>query len=144
MDYYGLGWLALLVVLGVIELITLGLTTVWFCGGALVAIIANLLGAPFFLQVILFFVVSIILLVITRPIAIRYLNQGRIKTNADSLIGTSAIVTEEIDNLKAMGAVAVNGQEWTARCEDENGIIEKDTVVTIKAIQGVKLIVAKK
>lgn len=143
MDYYLVIWLALLIILGIIEFATLGLTTVWFCAGAVVAIIANICGAPLIVQIVLFLIISIVTLIFTRPLVIRYINKDRIKTNADSLIGKSAIVVEEIDNLKAMGTVNINGQEWTARCEDENGNIEAGEVVEIKAIQGVKLIVAK-
>lgn len=143
MDYYGIGWLIALIVLLVIELITLGLTTIWFAGGALVALIAALCGAPFWLQFTLFLIVSAILLFVTRPIAVKYWNKDRIKTNADGLVGQTALVIEEIDNIKAKGAVSVNGLEWTARTAD-NSVIEKDKVVVIKEIQGVKLIVENK
>lgn len=143
MDYYGIGWLIALIVLLVIELITLGLTTIWFAGGALVALIAALCGAPFWLQFTLFLIVSVVLLFVTRPIAVKYWNKDRIKTNADGLVGQTALVIEEIDNIKAKGAVSVNGLEWTARTAD-NSVIEKDKVVVIKEIQGVKLIVENK
>lgn len=143
MDYYGIGWLIALIALLIIELITLGLTTIWFAGGALIALIAALCGAPFWLQFTLFLVVSAILLFVTRPIAVKYWNKDRIKTNADGLVGQTALVIEEIDNIKAKGAVSVNGLEWTARTAD-NSIIEKDKVVVIKEIQGVKLIVENK
>ncbi len=143
MDYYGIGWLAALIILLIVEVITLGLTTIWFAGGALIALVAALCGAPFWLQITLFIIVSVVLLVVTRPIAMRYWNKDRIKTNADSLVGQTALVIEEIDNLKAKGAVSVNGLEWTARTAD-NTVIEKDKVVVIKEIQGVKLIVESK
>lgn len=143
MDYYGIGWLIALIALLVIELITLGLTTIWFAGGALVALIAALCGAPFWLQFTLFLIVSVVLLFVTRPIAVKYWNKDRIKTNADGLVGQTALVIEEIDNIKAKGAVSVNGLEWTARTAD-NSVIEKDKVVVIKEIQGVKLIVENK
>lgn len=144
MDYFGIIWLVLLVVLLVAEAVTLGLTTIWFAGGAFVALIANLIGLHTAIQIALFFIVSILLLALTRPVAIRYLNKDRIKTNAESLVGRTAFVVEEIDNLKATGCVSIDGQEWTARCEDETAFIEKDKVVVIKGIQGVKLIVSKK
>lgn len=144
MDYLGIIWLCLLVVLLLAEAITLGLTTIWFAGGALVALIANLLGLHEAIQIVVFFVVSIVLLALTRPIAIRYLNKDRVKTNAEGLVGRTAFVVEEIDNLKATGCVSIDGQEWTARCEDETTFIEKNKVVVIKGIQGVKLIVSKK
>ena len=144
MDYFLILWLVLLIVFVIAEIATLGLTTIWFAGGALVALLANLIGLHEITQVILFFVVSVLLLALTRPVAIRYLNKDRIKTNAESLIGKTAVVIEEIDNLKAMGCVTVGGQEWTARCESDDCVIEKDSRVVIKAIQGVKLMVALK
>lgn len=144
MDYFGIIWLVLLVLLLVIEVATMGLTTIWFAGGALVALLANLIGLHEVIQVVLFLLVSGLLLALTRPVAIRYLNKDRIRTNAESLIGRTAVVIEEIDNLKAMGCVTIDGQEWTARCESDDHVISKDQVVVIRAIQGVKLIVAAK
>lgn len=134
-------WLILLILCIGIEVLTLGLTTIWFAGGALVAIFANLLHAPIFVQVILFFVVSLLLLFFTRPIAVKYFNKDRVKTNVESMVGRQAIVTGEIDNLKAAGQVTVNGQEWTARSWDEKVKIPVGAVVTVRAINGVKLIV---
>lgn len=139
----GIFWLIVLVVMAVIEIITLGLTTVWFAGGALVAFIASLLGANIVVQVILFVVVSVLLLALTRPLAAEYLNKDRIRTNADSLIGKTAIVKQEIDNLKAQGQVSVDGQEWTARSVNEQ-VIPRDMQVEIVEINGVKLMVKQK
>lgn len=139
----GLIWLAIIVVMAIIEIITLGLTTIWFAGGALVAFIASLFGASLPVQIILFIVVSFLLLIFTRPFAMKFVNKDRTRTNAESLIGKSAIVQEEINNLKAEGVVAVNGQEWTARSADDT-VIAKDTVVEIVEIKGVKLMVKKK
>lgn len=134
-------WLVLLILCIGIEVLTLGLTTIWFAGGALAAILAGLLNAPVFVQVLLFFVVSLVLLFFTRPIAVKYFNKDRVKTNVESMVGRQAIVTGEIDNVKATGQVTVNGQEWTARSWDDRVKIQKGEVVTVKAIHGVKLIV---
>lgn len=136
----GIVWLAILVVMVIIEIITLGLTTIWFAGGALVAFIATLLGAGVPVQIILFFVVSFLLLAGTRPFALKFFNNDRIKTNAESLIGATGIVTADIDNLTATGTVSVHGQEWTARSGNDKRI-SRDKVVEILEISGVKLIV---
>ena len=135
-------WLVLFVVLLVVEIATMGLTTIWFAGGALIAFIAAYIHLGIGLQIVLFLAVSILLLVLTRPIAVKYFNQEREKTNVDSLIGQSAIVKEEINTIKATGRVEVNGMEWSAKTEHTE-IIEVNTVVSIKGIQGVKLIVEK-
>lgn len=139
----GIFWLIMIVVMAVIEIITLGLTTIWFAGGALVAFVASLLGADTLMQWILFCVVSFLLLIVTRPFAMKYLNHDKTRTNVESLIGREAIVMETIDNLKAEGVASVSGQEWTARTVDDT-VIVKDTVVEIVAIKGVKLIVKEK
>lgn len=136
-------WLGIVIILIVVEIITLGLTTIWFAGGAAVACIAALLGASLLVQVILFMAVSVVLLFATRPVAMKYMNKNRTKTNAASLIGREAVVIQTIENLKAQGQVMVNGMEWTARSVREGEVIEKDTVVKIERIDGVKLIVKK-
>lgn len=135
-------WLTAFVLLLVIEAVTMGLTTIWFAGGALIALIGALCGVPFSWQVILFFIVSFILLFFTRPLAISYFNQEREKTNIDSIIGAKAIVLKEINNLKAEGQVSLNGQEWSARTKEQKTISEGEVVI-VKEIQGVKLIVEK-
>ena len=136
-------WIAVFVVLIVIEAATMALTTIWFAGGALVAFLASLLGAGLLVQTILFIVVSVVLLAVTRPLAVEFFNKGRIKTNAESLIGETAVVQQEIDNLRAKGMVSVNGQEWSARSVDDE-IIPDETLVEIMEISGVKLLVRKK
>lgn len=137
-------WLVVLVVLVIIELLTMGLTTVWFAGGALVATIAALLHAPLFLQIILFLIVSVVLLFSTRPLAVKYFNKDRIRTNAESLVGRQAIVISEIDNLQGIGQVNVGGMEWSARTRVDGVRLPVGTVVTILAINGVKLIVEER
>ena len=121
-----------------------GLTTIWFAGGALAAMAAGLIGFGTGIQILVFLVVSVLLLVLTRPIAVKYFNQERQKTNAESLIGQQALVLEDIDTLQAAGLVEVRGQEWSAKTDEPNGKIAKNKVVVIEGIQGVKLIVREK
>lgn len=134
-------WLVILIGAIIIEAVTLGLTSIWFAGGALVAVLAAALNAPVAVQVILFLVVSLLLLFFTRPIAVKYFNKDRVKTNVESLVGRKAIVTGEIDNLKAVGQVTLGAQEWSARSLDPEQGIALGTVVEVVAIDGVKLIV---
>lgn len=137
-------WLILFVILLLIEIFTMGLTTIWFAGGALVAFVAGVLGFGLTVQIIVFIVVSVLLLILTRPLAVKYFNKERQKTNAESLIGQHALVLEDIDTLKACGRVEVRGQEWSAKTDEPDGKIAKNTVVVIDGIQGVKLIVRAK
>lgn len=134
-------WLIILVVLIVIEIITMGLTTIWFAGGALVAAAAAAVGCNIYIQTLLFAAVSLVLLYFTRPLAVKYFNKDRAKTNVESMVGKQAIVTSEIDNLQGIGQVTVGGMEWSARAAREKQVIEVGAVVTVKQVEGVKLIV---
>lgn len=137
-------WLVVLVVLVVIELLTMGLTTVWFAGGALAATFAALFHAPLVLQIILFLIVSALLLFFTRPLAVKYFNKDRVRTNAESLVGRQAIVISEVDNLQGIGQVNVGGMEWSARTREDGVRLPVGTVTTVLAINGVKLVVEER
>lgn len=136
-------WLIALAVFLVIEIITMGLTTIWFAGGSLVAFIASLLGVPVVIQIAIFFVISFVLLFFTRPVVEKHLNNSRTKTNVNSMIGKEGKVTEEIDNFNQKGTIVVNGLEWTARSSDDDIIIPNGAKVIVKDVQGVKAIVGK-
>lgn len=137
-------WLALIVVLLAVEVATTSLTTIWFAGGALAALLSALLGMRMEGQGILFLGVSLLLLFLTRPLAVRYFNKKTVETNAPALVGQEAVVMERIDNLQSTGRVRIHGQEWASRAADPHGSIEKNAVVTVQKIEGVKLIVCEK
>ncbi len=134
-------WLGILAFLLIVEAVTAGLTTIWFAGGALVAAVAAYAGAGFAIQVILFLVVSLILVIFTRPVALRIMNREVEGTNVNSLPGKRAVVTRDIDNLAQTGQVRLNDVEWTARANRDDHIIPQGTVVKILEVKGVKLIV---
>lgn len=137
-------WLLILVVFVVIELFTMGLTTIWFAGGALGGAAASLFGASTGIQIVVFLVISIGLLLSARPIAVKYFNKDRVKTNVESMIGRQAIVVSEIDNLRGIGRVTVGGLEWSARTGDDAKTLPVGAVATVTAVDGVKLIVEEK
>lgn len=134
-------WLALLVIFVVAECLTVGLVSIWFAGGALVAMILAAAGVGTVTQIAVFLAVSAVLLILTRPIAVKYFNSRKEKTNADAVIGTVAKVTETIDNYNQTGAAFADGKEWTARSTEDLVKIEKDALVVVEAIEGVKLMV---
>ncbi len=134
-------WVIVFVVLMIFELISMGLTTIWFAGGAVVALILSAFDVPIAVQVIVFLAVSTLLLYFTRPIAQKYFNRHRTNTNVESVPGQIGIVTVDIDNIAATGTVALNGMEWTARSSETEGKIAKGTKVRVLEVQGVKLIV---
>lgn len=134
-------WLVVLILSIGIEVATLGLVSIWFAGGSLVAIIAAALNAPLVVQVLLFLAMSMVLLFFTRPVAVKYFNKDRVKTNVESLVGRQAIVVSEVDNLLGIGQVAVGGQEWSARSVNPEVKLPAGCVVVVRAISGVKLMV---
>lgn len=134
-------WIGLIIAFLIIEIITVGLTTIWFAGGALVALIACGLGMGTVGQVVLFFAVSFILLIFTRPVAVKYINPRHTKTNYEEAIGQKVRVIEAIDNREGRGKAMFNGVEWTARSEQDEITIPADTMVEVVAVSGVKLIV---
>ncbi|MBQ8816219.1 MAG: NfeD family protein [Lachnospiraceae bacterium] len=136
-------WLIVMIIFVIFELATMGLTSIWFALGALVALAVAAVGGPLWLQIIVFALVGLLTLFCVRNLAVTFFNQNRVKTNADGLIGRKGIVTEAISNIHATGQVTVAGQEWTARSVEEGVIYEEGAMVVIREIRGVKLIVEK-
>ena len=134
-------WLAIALIMLVIEALTVGLTTIWFAAGALAALVAALLDLSFTVQVVIFLVVSICLLVFTRKIFVEKLHAGSEKTNVDALIGEKAIAVSPIHPYEG-GQVKVGGQVWSAVGENPDEDFAVDRLVRIKAIEGVKVIVS--
>ena len=141
MEYIGYAWLGTVIACVIIEAMTVSLTSIWFAIGAIAAWLIYLTGLGLEVQIVIFLLVSILCLIFTRPIAMEKLKVGRV--NAESLIGQSCKVESTIDNINNTGTVNVRGQIWTARSADDR-VIEKDEIVEIKEIIGVKLIVQKK
>jgi membrane protein implicated in regulation of membrane protease activity len=133
-------WLAVLIIGVILEAVTLSLTTIWFAISALIVYVFALIGVPFYIQVVLFFVISIVLLIFTKPIAKKYLKIGHEKTNVDSIIGKIGIVVVPIDTMKNQGQIKIKGQTWSARTKNGE-LIDIDKQVKILAVEGVKLIV---
>ena len=135
--------LILLVIFILVEIATVGLLTIWFAGGALAAFFISLADFGSAVQVIVFLIVSLALVLLIRPLAQRKFNSGHIRTNAQTLIGEEAVVLEPIDNLQSKGRVMIQGQEWSARSVDDKEKFDKDDVVQVMSISGVKLMVRR-
>ena len=123
-------WLIILVLFGIGEAVTVGLTSIWFALGALGALIVSQLGLGFWPQIITFIVLSALSMLLVRPFA-----------NADRVIGATGLVTEEIDNLAGHGLVNIAGQVWSARSAGEGAVIPAGQEVRVTQIQGVKVLV---
>jgi membrane protein implicated in regulation of membrane protease activity len=136
-------WIIIAVVLAIIEGLTLGFVTIWFTIGAGVAAVVSLAGGNLTIQIIVFFAVSLILLLFTRPILVKKLKVGKEKNNIELIEGKTGLVTEAIEPFNS-GLVKVNGIVWTAIGEATDFAADKDTEVEIVRVEGVKLIVKKK
>ena len=138
---YLIVWLVLMIVFLMVESQTVTMVSLWFGAGALAALIAQLCGAEFWLQVVLFFAVSIALLASLRPLARKYFTPKITKTNVDSVIGTTGLVTAPIDNVTAQGQVKLGAMEWSARSTSGEAI-ETGVKVRVDKIEGVKVFVS--
>ena len=136
-------WLGLLILFLVIEIATVGLTTIWMAGGALGALILDLAGLNLWWQIGAFLVVSFTMLVFTRPFVVKYINSHHEKTNYEGIIGKVVRITEKVDNLQQTGTAVVNGLEWTTRAERDDVILDPGDLAKVVNISGVKLFVKK-
>ncbi len=141
MDQYSwVLWIAAIVIFGIAEASTVNMISIWFVGGSLAALIANLLGAGAWVQIIVFLVVSGGLLAALRPFVRKFISPRKTATNADMAIGREAYLTQTVDNIRGTGALKLDGKEWTVRSATGD-VLEKDTLVKIVKMEGVKLYV---
>ena len=133
-------WFGLLILFGILEAVTVSVVSIWFMAGSLAAILAALCGASLPVQIVLFLAVSVALLACLRPLVRKYVSPKITATNADRVIGKTAVVTESIDNIAAQGAVKVGGVVWTARSSGGKPIAA-GAQVQVDRIEGVKLYV---
>ncbi len=138
-----IGWLIVFVVFAALELVSVGMTCIWFAVGALAACVTSLFTGNWIIQSIVFIIVTVLFLLFLRPLAVKYVNNKTEKTNVDSIIGRIAKVVTEIDNVNAKGMVVIDGVEWTARSKDDR-VIPKETLVEVVEVSGVKVIVKVK
>ncbi len=135
-------WVVAIVVFIIVAAVSVGLVSIWFALGAAAALCTALLHGPIWLQIVWFFVISVVTLILTRPLAKKYINARTQPTNADRSLGQTGVVTEEVDNVAATGAVSLDGKVWTARSYTGE-ILPVGARVTAREIQGVKLIVER-
>lgn len=136
------GWLIFAVIMVLIEMMTMGLTTIWGAGGALAAALMALATDSILWQGLVFALVTLFLVIVTRPLAVRKLNNRTVKTNVDALIGKNAVAESDMDELNR-GEVRLDGKVWVAVPEKGSAEIKKGDVVKVERVEGVKLIVSK-
>lgn len=143
MDQWVFIWLAVIVVTIVIEIITVGLTSIWLTGGGLAALVVCLLGGHWGLQLAVFFIVTFVLIYFTRPWALKYIESRKTATNYEEVIGKTVRIIEAVDNVRETGKAIYNGMEWTARAEEDAETFSVDEQARVVKVQGVKLILEK-
>ena len=143
MVYMPYVWLGVIILSVVMEAATLALVSVWFIPSALLSLILSLFRVPLWIQLVVFAVCSLLLLIFARSVFKKVLRIKQVATNADAVIGEEAVVIEPIDNLAGTGQVKVRGQVWTARAYDKSAKYDKDEVLNVVSIDGVKLICKK-
>lgn len=136
-------WIGLLIVFLLIEIATVGLTTIWLAGGALVAAVICGIDGPLWLQIVAFFVVSFLLICFTRPWALKFIKPKNVKTNYEELEGKKVRVIVRVDNIEGTGSALYNGMEWTARAERDEVTFEVEELAEVVRVEGVKLILQK-
>lgn len=143
MDKMTFIWLVLLIVFMAIEVATVGLTAIWMAGGSLAAMFAELAGLNIWWQIGIFIAVSFLLLIFTRPFAVKYINSNHEKTNYEGIIGKVVRITETVNNYEMTGTTVLNGIEWTVRTEEDGLVLNPGDLAKVVDISGVKLIVKK-
>ncbi len=134
-------WLVLMVVFLMVEGASVAMVSLWFGAGALAALIVSLLGAEVWLQVLVFFTVSIVLLASLRPLARKYFTPKLTRTNVDSVVGQTGTVTTAIDNVTGQGQIKLASMEWSARSTSGEPI-SAGTLIRVDRIEGVKAFVS--
>ena len=138
-------WLGVIIVTIFVEIITVGLTSIWLTGGALAALIVCALGGHWGLQIAVFFIVTFLLLYFTRPWALKHFNKKKMeRTNYQETIGKEVRVTEAVDNRQGTGKAVYNGMEWSARAMEEGVTFQPEEMAQVADVQGVKLMLVKK
>ena len=134
-------WLVLLIIFLIIEVLTVGLTSIWLAGGSLAALILGLIGLDVVWQIAVFIAVSFVLLYFTRPFAVKDINAHHETTNYENVIGKTVKITERVDNLSHTGRAVCKGMDWAAQSQEEGVILEEGELAKVVKVSGVKLIV---
>ncbi len=136
-------WLVIAVVLGIFEAATVALVSIWFAIGAVAAMVPAYFNAPFWVQILVFILVSALCFVFTRPFFKKIIKVNKQPTNVDRLVGQEGVATDDIENIECRGKVFISGLTWSARSETGE-LIPQGAVVTVKKIEGATLVVERK
>lgn len=136
-------WLVIAVVLGIFEAATVALVSIWFAIGAVAAMVPAYFNAPFWVQILVFILVSALCFVFTRPFFKKIIRVNKQPTNVDRLVGQEGVATDDIENIECRGKVFISGLTWSARSETGE-LIPQGAVVTVKKIEGATLVVKRK
>lgn len=141
MTYYIILWGLIAIAAIIVEAVTSELVSIWFMPASIISLILAICKVDFWIQILVFALTTVLFMFFFRAILKKKIRKNPASvTNADALIGEKAIVIVPIDNIKAEGQVKIKGQIWSAKMKTGTEIIETDTLVTVTAIEGVKLV----
>ena len=141
--YMWIIWLALFVLMLGIEALGPELVSIWFSFGALIALIISFIpGVTWWIELLVFVVISIATLLAVRPIFKKYFKRNTFRSNVDSIVGKRGFIVDEISTL-VPGTCKIGDVTWTAISVDDRQTIKKDEIVEVVAVSGNKLIVKK-
>ena len=139
---YGWFWVALIAIAIIVEIFTDQLIAIWFVPGAILSIVLDFFRVDILWQVAIFLVISAVGIVVSQKYLRKYV-KATAKTNIEAIIGEKCVVTEKIDNFAGVGQVKIKGQIWSARGVGEDDVFEPGEILSVVAIEGVKLICRK-
>lgn len=136
-----LQWVLVAVIAGVVEIFSLGLWFLWLAISGLIVALATRLGllTSLDIQLLVFALLTLIFIIFTRPLVLKFFKTSDTASNVDALIGQHGVVTSIITPLQ-YGQAKVNGEIWTAAASEE---IDINTRIEVTGIDGVKLVVKK-
>ena len=141
MTYYIILWGVVAIAAIVVEAVTSELVSIWFMPASIIALVLAICRVNFGIQILIFAIATVLFMLLFRQILKRKIKRNpNTVTNADALIGEKAIVIVPIDNVNAVGQVKIKGQIWSAKMKNTSEIVEPNTLVTVTAIEGVKLV----
>ena len=133
-------WLCVIVAAVIVELATSGIVSIWFVPSAFVSLILTVFNVSLGIQITVFVVLSVCLIFAFKFISKRKVRKRGARLNLDAIIGEKAIVVDKIQNIAGSGQVKVHNQIWSARSSDPDMVFEEGDIVSVVAIEGVKLI----
>lgn len=134
-------WLGIIIVGIIAEIVTVGLSAVWFVCGAACAYAAGRFGCSVNMQIAVFLAVSFGLSYFLRPYTVKLLCRRKSSRHARELIGQRVRVIAPVNNAIGEGRVLVGNMEWRAKSRRDEYVFEAGDEAVIDSIEEIVLII---